>query len=379
MGDPGIKDKLIEITEDIIQNILVKSMQCIDDIDLATTWQNSNSNVKEFLHKCRKDHTRNITSNVEESRHSVELYYNGQAAWLINVDNVLADQGTLDKYREAFEDKTRTNDFDEDFLQSVAMNVNMRSALIQVKEMLQLKNDAMTDENFQKLVITMNENSDIDAISGKLYVVTALLDFDKRDEASSRIKGIFSSSESCTKYAYTGLCSTCKTIEVARQTMVQEKEFPKTGELFVAHDMIFAKEDISLLPAALKFECLVDRAFLVHPAVYALYLRVLCSKLDEKMKNIEHLKRAVFECEGTKHNHRHFNMLGYCYYEVRYFDLAYECYSASLSKTAQDGRPNAAILMLLICYLLSEKMECELRCIVYKLVNFMVFYVSYLN
>lgn len=75
--------------------------------------------------------------------------------------------------------------------------------------------------------------------------------------------------------------------------------------------MIVAKEDISLLPAALKFECLVDRAFLVHPAVYALYLRVLCSKLD----------------------------------------LAYECYSASLSKTAQDGRPNAAILMLLICYL----------------------------
>lgn len=93
--------------------------------------------------------------------------------------------------------------------------------------MLQLKNDAMTDENFQKLVITMNENSDIDAISEKLYVVTALLDFDKRDEASSRIKGIFSSSESCTKCAYTGLCSTCKTIEVARQTMVQEKEFPK--------------------------------------------------------------------------------------------------------------------------------------------------------
>lgn len=149
--------------------------------------------------------------------------------------------------------------------------------------------------------------------------------------------------------------------------------------MFVAHDMIVAKEDISLLPAALKFECLVDRAFLVHPAVYALYLRVLCSKLDEKMKNIEHLKRAVFEFEGTKHNHRHFNMLGYCYYEVRYLDLAYECYSASLSKTAQDGRPNAAILMLLICYLLSEKIECELRCIVYKLVNFMVFYVSYLN
>lgn len=347
MGDPGIKDELIEIIEDIIQNILVKSMQCIDDIDLATTWQNSHGNVEEFLQKCRNDHKRNITTDVEESRHSVELYYNGQASWLINVDNVLANPGMLNKYQKAFEDKTRTKDFDEDFLQSVAMYVNMRSALIQVKEMLQLKNDAVTDEHFKKLVITMNENSDIDAISGKLYVVTALLVFDKRDEASSRIKGIFSSSESCTKYVYTGLCSTCKTIEVARQTMVQVKGFPKTENLLVAHDMIFAKEDISLLPAALKFECLVDRAFLVHPAVYALYLRVLCSKLDEKMKNIDHLKRAVIECEGTNHNYRHFNILGYCYYEVRYFDLAYECYSASISQTAQDGRPNAAILMLL--------------------------------
>lgn len=49
LDDPEIKERILEILEDILQNILVISMKCVDDIDLATTWQNSHGNVDEFL------------------------------------------------------------------------------------------------------------------------------------------------------------------------------------------------------------------------------------------------------------------------------------------------------------------------------------------
>lgn len=96
--------------------------------------------------------------------------------------------------------------------------------------------------------------------------------------------------------------------------------------MLVVYDMIFVKEDIFFLFVVLKFECLVDRVFLVYLVVYVFYFRVFCSKFDEKMKNIDYLKRVVIECEGINYNYRYFNILGYCYYEVRYFDLVYECY-----------------------------------------------------
>lgn len=89
LDDPEIKEKILEILEDILQNILVISMKCVDDIDLATTWQNSHGNVDEFLYNCTVDHPSNITSDFEASRHSLELYHSEQVTWGINVGTAL--------------------------------------------------------------------------------------------------------------------------------------------------------------------------------------------------------------------------------------------------------------------------------------------------
>lgn len=215
--------------------------------------------------------------------------------------------------------------------------------------------EANTSEKFQRLVNFMDEKSDIDAMSGKLYVITVLFAFGKKEEAYKRIKNDFFRSESSAKYIYVGLSSTCKTIEISQQTITQTKGIPKCEnpqniiDFSVAYDMIFAKEDISLVAKALKFECLAERSFLVHPVVYASYLRVLCCDKEEKVENIGRLHEAVKECDGTKHNYRHFNMLGHCYHEAEFYEEACTCYLVSLSQTSCDGRPNAAVLMLLVC------------------------------
>lgn len=363
LADPEIKEKILEILEDILQNILVKSMQCVDDIDLATTWQNSHENVEEFLYNCKVNHPSNITSDFEVSRHSLELYHSEQVTWGINVGTVLSDFKTLAEYYVALEDKNITSDFDEGFKRSVGTFVFLRCAIIQAVHVLRSK-EANTSEKFQRLVKVMDEKSDIDAMSGKLYVITVLLAFGKKEEAYKRIRNVFFSSESTAKYIYVGLSSTCKTIEISRQNIIQIKgipkcENPKVTDFLVAYDMIFAKEDISLVAGALKFECLAERSFLVHPVVYASYLRVLCCDKEEKMENIERLHDSVKECEGTIHNYRHFNLLGYCYYEAELYEEACTCYLVSLSQTSGDGRPNAAVLMLLLClfnYLQTQRM-----------------------
>lgn len=354
LDDPEIKERILEILEDILQNILVISMKCIDDIDLETTWQNSHGNVDEFLYNCTVDHPSNITSDFEASRHSLELYHSEQVTWGINVGTALSDFKTLAEYHVALEDKNIASDFDEGFKRSVGMFVLLRSAIIQAVLMLRSE-EANTSEKFQRLVNFMDEKSDIDALSGKLYAITVLFAFGKKEEAYKRIKNVFFRSESSAKYIYVGLSSTCKTIEISQQTITQTKGIPKCQnpqkiiDFPVAYDMIFAKEEISLVAKALKFECLAERSFLVHPVVYASYLRVLCCDKEEKVENIGRLHEAVKECKGTKHNYRHFNILGHCYHEAEFYEEACRCYLVSLSQTSGDGRPNAAVLMLLVC------------------------------
>lgn len=90
--------------------------------------------------------------------------------------------------------------------------------------------------------------------------------------------------------------------------------------------MIFVKEDILLVVKVLKFECLVERSFLVYLVVYVFYFRVLCCDKEEKVENIGWFYEVVKECDGIKYNYRYFNMLGYCYYEVEFYEEVCMCY-----------------------------------------------------
>lgn len=44
------------------------------------------------------------------------------------------------------------------------------------------------------------------------------------------------------------------------------------------------------------------------------------------MENIMWFYEVVKECEGMKYNYRYFNILGYCYYEVEFYEEVCMCY-----------------------------------------------------
>ncbi|XP_062615585.1 uncharacterized protein LOC134277285 isoform X2 [Saccostrea cucullata] len=351
LQDPEVKDAIRNVIEEIIQNIITYLMQCVEGIDLNATWVESDGNVEEFLRKCRLDHDPRITYDFRESREPLRLFHFGRSSSLnVNVETVPADFSTLARYIESFEENDRyITDVHASIKNPVKKIIHIRSAIILAKQMLFAKQ--FSNEKFQKLINFMNENSDLDAISGKLYVATCFVAFKKPDKAFEVMKKIYAASEKYDTLIYAGLCSDCKSMRVSGETLIQERGLPrcslsKTRNLSIFHDVIFANGDLPILPDALKFECFVDRVFLVHPSVYLFYLKVLCSKSTEKKNNISLLERAVHECDATLHTYRHFNILGYCYFEHGDYEEAFNCYRISFSRTVDNGRPNAAIYLL---------------------------------
>ncbi|XP_061195713.1 uncharacterized protein LOC133203932 isoform X2 [Saccostrea echinata] len=351
LRDPKVKDAMLNVIEEIIQNIIRYSMQCVEGIDLNTTLENSDGNVEEFLRKCRLDHDPRITYDFNESREPLRLFHYGEASSLnVNVETVLADFSTLARYKESFEENDRyIKDVHASIKIPVKKFIHIRSAMILAKQMLLSK--SFSSEEFQKLTNFMDENSDLDAVSGKLYVATCFVAFKKYDKGAEVMKKIYAASKKSDTLIYAGLCSDCKSMCVSGGTLIQDRglprcSLPQTKYLSIFHDVIFAQGDLPLLPDALKFECFVDKVFLVHPSVYLLYLKILCSKFTEKRDNISQLENAVYECDVTLHTYRHFNILGYCYFENGDYEEAFKCYRISFSRTVDNGRPNAVIYML---------------------------------
>lgn len=359
LQDPKIKEQILNRVENIVQNLHVYCFGRVDGMDLADIWEKCQENVEKFIVLCEERHGTRLTSEFDAFRFPVKLFHDGQASFLTNVENLLATFSTLSQYHVSLEDSNRVVDVDEGYKRSVEMFIHIRSAIIQTKELLDAERDAIDDGKYKKLVIFMDENSDIDALSGKLYTVTAILAFGKCHETLERINAIFSSAIN-NVYVYTGMCSDCKTLKMSEATCTQEKEFPKCvdpreNEMLVLHDLMFAKEDIPFVPGALKFECFIDRAFLLHPVVYLFYLKVLLCANQEKLEHVERLRGVVSKCSGTLHSYRHLNILGHCYFEQGWNEWAYEYYAMSLSQTGA-ARPNAAaVLMLVLLFQIIQK------------------------
>ncbi|XP_056015716.1 uncharacterized protein LOC130053121 isoform X2 [Ostrea edulis] len=357
MCEIEIKESVLKVIKDIIPDIITYSLKCIDGIDLTTTWQKSDHNIETFLRKCLACHNSRITFDFNDSKLPVKVYHYERAYAIgVNAETVLADFSTLAQYHVSLEECDRDIEVDDKFKRSVKMFIHMRSAMILARQLLSSKNNAAASETIQKLMNFMEENSALDVISGKLYVVTCLLAFDKREEASRELQNIASSIRNASVLIYTGMCSSCEIMRPSGETLIQEKRIPPCSSsqmefLSVAHDAIFAQEDCPVLPDALKYECMVDRAFLLHPAVYFFYLRCLCRKTQEKMEDIARLHAVVNDCNGTLHSYRSFNILGHCYFENGNFQSAFDCYATSFSQTVQSGRPNVAIYMLLVILL----------------------------
>ncbi|XP_031551063.1 uncharacterized protein LOC116288416 [Actinia tenebrosa] len=149
---------------------------------------------------------------------------------------------------------------------------------------------------------------------------------------------------------------------------VTEKDMANEND--IAFDVIFSCSDISCVPPALQYECaLLDGRSnwyfcSVNPLVYACYVKfqvAVCLRDTKQLPPaVEHLKlivQYVEKGEGCSNGkaielHRHYNILGYCYYVINDVRNAIEWFVKSLEACPTSG--NAAAYHL--CIIISNSM-----------------------
>ncbi|CAC5355860.1 unnamed protein product [Mytilus coruscus] len=140
---------------------------------------------------------------------------------------------------------------------------------------------------------------------------------------------------------------------------VSEKDIANEND--IAFDAIFSCSDILCVPPAMQLECaLLDGhsnwCFCsIHPLVYASYMQFQVASnlgdVDERNMSIDHLLKMVKyieggECGGLVDYHRHYNILGYCYFIINDFKNALKWFGKSLQICPTSG--NAAVYQLCI-------------------------------
>ncbi|XP_063414815.1 uncharacterized protein LOC134696799 [Mytilus trossulus] len=346
------KENMIKCIEDISADIVAHVLQCVGGVDLLSPWLDSEMKVDDFLQLCREKLDSRITTEFETYKLALEYYHKGRGFLGVNIETVLADFKLLAEYFVGFEDHKPLTDIEDRFTEAVRMFINIRIALTYLETIINVKDNTVKQQKLEKLQKFLDDNQNIDALSGKLYLATYCLRLQNTQKVISIIRSILDSPSQ--NLLYTGHCSKYKTLHFFNGTTTQLKGLPnpfdhKKGYLSTAQDVIFSRADISLVPHALKFECTVGRAFLIHPLVYMLYLAVICTECDqEAYMYMDALDSTVNECEGTLHSFRHLNILGYCYFYNGDFKKAFECYTKSLMQTVPTGRQNVALIHLII-------------------------------
>ncbi|XP_062615575.1 uncharacterized protein LOC134277277 [Saccostrea cucullata] len=343
-----VLERILEKIDSINNDIITYTLQCADGLHLLPMWKTSDFRVVGFLRKCMETLHKGYTCDFDQYKFPYKLYHYGHHN--VNLEIVVADFSTLKQYQESLK-KGDTNlvDVHEDIKNSVTSFINMRVAIIEARQML-----LNGKEISEKIVSTLKDNLRIDAVTGELYLATCFLAMHKYEDVSLLLTEILNSNERPISIVYSGFCSICRIIRRSGETLELDTDlrsctFPQARYMSViAQDVIFAKEDHPLLPDALKWECLLDKAFWVHPAVYLLYLRFLCCKKEEKERNILNLHNTVNKCNGTLHSFRQYNILGYCYFQMENYEVAFQCYGISFAQTYPNNTPNSAVYMLLI-------------------------------
>ncbi|XP_052077061.1 uncharacterized protein LOC127715075 [Mytilus californianus] len=345
-----LKENMIKCIEVISDDIVVHVLQCVEGVDLLSPWLESEMGVDNFLQLCRERLDFKITTEFETFRLPLKYFHKGQSFLGVNIETVLADFKLLSEYFVGFEDHKPSTDIEDSFIEAVRMFINIRIALTLLETIIDVKDNTVKQQKLEKLQKFLDDNQNIDAISGKLYVATYYLRLQNSQKVISIIRSILDSPSQ--NLLYTGHCSKYKSIHIGNGTATQLKGLPnpfdhKKKYLSTAQDVIFSRADLSFVPHALKLECIVGRAFMIHPLVYMLYLAVISTECEQEAYMYA-LESTVNKCEGSFHGYRHLNILGCCYFHIGDYKKAFECYTKSLTQTVPTGRQNAALLHLII-------------------------------
>ena len=187
------------------------------------------------------------------------------------------------------------------------------------------------------------EGAQLDNASGLLHLATY---FYKRGEKYKAMQIISAFDSKKEELFFVGKCSAKWKLDGTYGKGYNG--FAELNESNVAYDVIFTSEDVSCVPDAVKFECVLlgngNNFCLFHPLVYgySLLFQICfdrnnskgCSVCTEELTNI--LKINVSSLE----RHRALNMLGYCLRKTGRFQEAIECFRESIQIMPSNG--NAA-------------------------------------
>lgn len=209
--------------------------------------------------------------------------------------------------------------------------------------------------------LAFKRGTDLDEFSGKLYLVTFSLLYNKVDIAMSVLFPIMCYTK---PFIYSGWCSK-KDIQVLQflKNEIHYIEFNnRYEEMSNCYDIIFPKNIVHFVSEPIKYELFLQQCTkqwnccLYHPVVYAYFLMF---EIERKIKGqmivqneiLGKLSAFIEDCMGGYERHRAYNLLGFCYNKCGRKDEAIDIYCRSLQE--QSDNTNVAIYHL--CILLLEK------------------------
>ncbi|CAG2249071.1 unnamed protein product [Mytilus edulis] len=205
-------------------DIVAHVLQCVDGVDLLSPWLDSEMKVDDFLQLCRERLDSRITTEFETYRLPLEYYHKGQGVLGVNIETVLADSKLLAEYFVGFDDHKPTTDIEDSFIEAVRMFINIRIALTHLKRVINVKDNTVKQQKLEKLQKFLEDNQNIDALSGKLYLATYWRRLQNSKKVISIIQSILDSPSQ--NLLYTGHCSKYMTIHIGNGTTTQLKGLP---------------------------------------------------------------------------------------------------------------------------------------------------------
>ena len=207
--------------------------------------------------------------------------------------------------------------------------------------------------------LEFEEGAQLDNASGLLHLATY---FYKRGEQYKAMQIISAFDSKKEELFFVGECSAKRKLDGTYGNGYNA--VAELNESNVAYDVIFTSEDVSCVPDAVKFECVLlgDRNnwnfCLFHPLVYgySLLFQICfdrnnskgCSVCTEELTNI--LKINVSSLE----RHRALNMLGYCLRKTGRFQEAIECFRESIQIMPSNGNAATYHLGVMFTNLIKE-------------------------
>ncbi|VDI24085.1 DCC-interacting protein 13 alpha [Mytilus galloprovincialis] len=339
-----VLNKINHLTETILPTVI----KLLAQPHLDRAWTKCSEDPERFLGYCRSHDF--LGPSFSKLRYKNELRSLFKQVFSVFVSMVESKIETLRLQSKYFETK-KTSEIDEDFFYFLIQFLDLRLGISFQKESMKDQNRIHIEMLRKDAEVFILKGTELDALSGYLYLATFYLNVNKTEMAVKVLKTLIMKHNDAS-FIYPGWCSQKKGIKVS-SSICRQIEGPFIQEdtcvnNAVGFDVIFSADDVSFVPDPVKFECILvqnefDDFIVIHPVVYMYFMMTITfyksGNLSKTLENLQKLDTSVNEAKGGMQRFRALNLLGYCNFLVERFNSAYKYYIASIEETYTFGEP----------------------------------------